>query len=63
MVRRGGTSSILREQLAEEAARLIHDHGIQDYGLAKRKAAERFGVRAAGAALKDNDRVVPSRRL
>lgn len=39
----------MREQLAEEAARLIHDNGIQDYGLAKRKAAERFGVRTAGA--------------
>jgi hypothetical protein len=49
MARRGGTSAILREQLAEEAARLIHDHGIRDYGLAKRKAAARFGVRTAGA--------------
>jgi hypothetical protein len=39
----------LREQLAQEAARLISEHGIQDYGQAKRKAAERFGVRAAGA--------------
>jgi hypothetical protein len=39
----------LREQLAQEAARLISDHGIQDYGQAKRKAAERLGVRGAGA--------------
>ena len=30
--------------LAEEAARWIGDHGIEDYGLAKRKAAERLGV-------------------
>lgn len=39
----------LREQLAQEAARLMIESGIDDFGLAKRKAAERFGVRAAGA--------------
>jgi hypothetical protein len=39
----------LRDQLAEEAARVMLEHGIQDFGLAKRKAADRLGVRAAGA--------------
>jgi hypothetical protein len=42
------SASALRLRLAQEAARLISDHGIRDYGLAKRKAAERFGVRDAG---------------
>jgi len=42
-------SEVLREQLAQEAARLIVDHGIHDYGQAKRKAAQRFRVRQAGA--------------
>jgi hypothetical protein len=39
----------LRGQLADEAARVMLEHGIQDFGLAKRKAAQRLGVRAAGA--------------
>lgn len=39
----------LRAQLAQEAARLMIESGIEDFGLAKRKAAERFGVRSAGA--------------
>jgi hypothetical protein len=43
------TSTELREQLAQEAARLMAENGIEDFGLAKRKAAERLGVRAAGA--------------
>lgn len=42
-------SAALRAQLAEEAARLIVENGIEDFGLAKRKAAERLGVAAAGA--------------
>lgn len=49
MARRGLGSVELRERLAQEAARLVNEHGIQDYGLAKRKAAQRLGVRAAGA--------------
>ena len=47
--RRGSGSEVLREHLAQEAARLIVDHGMHDYGQAKRKAALRFGVREAGA--------------
>jgi hypothetical protein len=40
----------LRRALAQEAARLMAEHGIRDFLIAKRKAAERFGV-ADGAAL------------
>jgi hypothetical protein len=39
----------LRERLAQESARLMIEHGIADYGLAKRKAAERFAVQSSGA--------------
>ena len=49
MARRWLGSVELRERLAQEAARLVNEHGIQDYGLAKRKAAQRLGVREAGA--------------
>jgi hypothetical protein len=38
----------LRERLAQEAARLMAENGIEDFGLAKRKAAERLGVRGRG---------------
>jgi hypothetical protein len=44
-----GTSDELREQLAQEAARVMAEGGITDFGLAKRKAAERLGVRGLGA--------------
>jgi len=35
----------LRRALAQEAARIMDEHGVQDFGLAKRKAAERLGSR------------------
>jgi predicted nucleotidyltransferase len=47
--KRGFNGEVLREQLAQEAARLIIDHGMHDYGQAKRKAAQRFGVRESNA--------------
>jgi hypothetical protein len=57
----------LREQLAEEAARLMAEHGIQDFSLAKRKAAERLGVRAGAGALPSNahihERLVERQRI
>jgi hypothetical protein len=60
-------SSELRQQLADEAARLMVEHGIQDFALAKRKAAERLGVRAGAGALPSNaqihERVVERQRL
>ena len=34
----------LRRALAEEAARIMGEHGVDDFGQAKRKAAERLGV-------------------
>lgn len=60
-------SSDLRQQLAEEAARLIVEHGIQDFSLAKRKAAERLGVSAREGALPSNaqiqEQIVERQRL
>ena len=38
-----------RQMLAQEAARIICEQGIQDYRLAKIKAAERLGMRARGS--------------
>jgi hypothetical protein len=34
----------LRRTLAQEAARIMAEHGVQDFLIAKRKAAERLGV-------------------
>jgi len=45
----------LRLKLADEAARLMVEHGIQDFSHAKRKAAERLGVR--GGALPSNTEI------
>ncbi len=44
----------LRRALAQEAARIMAEHGIRDFLLAKRKAAERLGVSAASAVLPKN---------
>jgi len=45
MAKRAPTrSDHLRSAVAQEAARLMAEHGIQDYLVAKRKAAERYGV-------------------
>jgi hypothetical protein len=43
----------LRRALAQEAARIMAEHGIRDFLAAKRKAAERFGV-TDGAVLPKN---------
>lgn len=45
----GPALAALRERLAQTAARLMIEGGIEDYGLAKRKAAERLGVKDIGA--------------
>lgn len=37
-------SDNLRNAIAQEAARLMAEHGIQDFLVAKRKAAERLQV-------------------
>ena len=39
----------LRRALAQEAARIMAQHGIHDFLTAKRKAAERLGVTEASA--------------
>ena len=41
----------LRERLAQEAARLIVESGMDNFGLAKRKAAERLAPAAQGRSL------------
>ena len=38
-----------RQIVAQEAARIIVDHGVRDYRLAKQKAAERLGVVGRGS--------------
>lgn len=40
----GPRTAHLRRAVAQEAARIMSEHGIDDYGLAKRKAAERMGA-------------------
>jgi hypothetical protein len=49
-------SDHLRSAVAQEAARLMAEHGIQDFHLAKRKAAERYGV-VAGSLLPKNTEI------
>jgi len=44
----------LRRALAQEAARIMAEHGVQDFLIAKRKAAERFGVTDGAAVLPKN---------
>ena len=40
----------LRRALAQEAARVMSEHGVRDFLFAKRKAAERFGPAESAAA-------------
>lgn len=57
MAKRAPTrSDHLRSAVAQEAARLMAEHGIQDYFVAKRKAAERYGV-FDGALLPKNTEI------
>jgi hypothetical protein len=44
-----------RRAVAVEAARIMNEHGIEDYLLAKRKAAERLGVTDAAALPKNTE--------
>ena len=37
-------ADLLRQAVAEEAARIMREQGVDDFLLAKRKAAERLGV-------------------
>ncbi len=47
----------LRRALAQEAARLMAEHGIRDFLVAKRKAAERLGVVDGAAMLPKNSEI------
>jgi len=47
--KRTGESERARQVVAQEAARLIIDHGIRDYRVAKQKAAERLGIIGQGS--------------
>jgi hypothetical protein len=47
----------LRRALAQEAARIMAEHGIRDFFIAKRKAAERMGVNDGTAVLPKNTEI------
>ena len=47
----------LRRALAQEAARIMAEHGISDFLVAKRKAAERLGVVDGAALLPKNTEI------
>ena len=47
----------LRRALAQEAARIMAEHGVQDFLIAKRKAAERLGVEDVAAVLPKNSEI------
>jgi hypothetical protein len=47
--KRNGNGDRARQCLAQEAARLIVEHGIRDYRVAKVKAAERLGINTRGS--------------
>jgi hypothetical protein len=51
-----GRGDQLRLAIAEEAARIMAEQGIQDFGFAKRKAAERYGV-SEGSSLPRNTEI------
>lgn len=44
----------LRQTLAQEAARIMADEGVRDFLLAKRKAADRLGVKQSGHNMPTN---------
>jgi len=52
-----GRSENLRRALAQEAARIMAEHGIRDFFVAKKKAAERLGVSDGSAVLPKNTEI------
>ncbi len=56
MANRDSRSLQARVRIADLAARFIAEHGIQDYGLAKRKAARQLGL-PEGHGLPSNEEV------
>jgi hypothetical protein len=57
MAKRQTREDNLRRALAQEAARIMAEHGIRDFFIAKRKAAERLGVTDGGAVLPKNTEI------
>lgn len=51
------TKEELRQQVADEAARLIYEEGMRDYRLAKLRAAEHLGIALQGSAQPTNEEV------
>jgi hypothetical protein len=63
---RGVIAAELLDQLADEAARLMAEHGVRDFALAKRKAAERLGASVRGVLPSNaqiQERLVARQRL
>ena len=50
-------SDNLRRALAQEAARIMAEHGIRDFFVAKKKAADRLGVPGGSAVLPKNTEI------
>jgi hypothetical protein len=56
MVRKAGNGNDrARQMLAQEAARIIVEQGIEDYRLAKTKAAERLGLNGRGSLPRNSE--------
>ena len=55
--RHQGRSDNLRTALAQEAARIMAEHGIRDFLVAKRKAAARLGLAEISAILPKNSEI------
>jgi hypothetical protein len=53
--RNSSRSDNLRRALAQEAARIMSEHGIHDFGTAKRKAAERLGITDEGVLPRNSE--------
>jgi hypothetical protein len=45
----------IRLRVAQEAARIMHEQGVREYDLARRKAARRLGVAASRSAPRDEE--------
>lgn len=63
---RSAVPAELLDQVADEAARVMAEHGVRDFALAKRKAAERLGLSVRGALPSNaqiQERLVARQRL
>jgi hypothetical protein len=63
---RSAVPAELLDQVADEAARVMAEHGVRDFALAKRKAAERLGLSGRGVLPSNaqiQERLVARQRL